>query len=157
MTVPALLLEQGWFNQIELRELKLMLQMTFKKLLIYTACLVFLNGCGGGSSSSSNDNHKIPIKPAARTGPVGDGTALVSWTAPAENTDNSTLTDLAGFKIYFGIFPGEYDNSITVNNAGLSSFLVENLGAADWFFVMTAINSSGNESVYSKEVFKTIN
>jgi len=155
MTIPALLLEQGWFNQIGLRELKLMLQMTFKKLLIYTTFLVFLNGCGGSGSSSDNDSSAINSE--VRTGPVGDGTALVSWTAPAENTDNSTLTDLAGFKIYFGIFPGEYDNSITVNNAGLSSFLVENLGAADWFFVMTAINSSGIESVYSKEVFKTIN
>ena len=155
MTIPALLLEQGWFNQIGLRELKLMLQMTFKKLLIYTTFLVFLNGCGGSGSSSDNDSSAINSE--VRTGPVGDGTALVSWTAPAENTDNSTLTDLAGFKIYFGIFPGEYDNSITVNNAGLSSFLVENLGAADWFFVMTAINSLGIESVYSKEVFKTIN
>jgi hypothetical protein len=155
MTVPALLLEQGWFNQIGLRELKLMLQMTFKKLLIYTTFLVLLNGCGG--SNSSNDNDSSAIEPGLRIGPMGDGTALVSWISPTENTDNSTLTDLAGFKIYFGIFPGEYDNSITVNNAGLSSFLVENLGAEDWFFVVTAINSSGIESSYSKEVFKTIN
>lgn len=155
MTVPALLLEQGWFNQIGLRELKLMLQMTFKKLLIYTTFLVFLNGCGGGNSS--NDNDSSAIESGVRIRPMGDGTALVSWISPTENTDNSTLTDLAGFKIYFGIFPGEYDNSITVNNAGLSSFLVENLHAADWFFVVTAINSSGIESSYSKEVFKTIN
>jgi hypothetical protein len=153
MTVPALLLEQGWFNQIGLRELKLMLQMTFKKLLIYTTFLVFLNGCG---ASNSNDNDSSAIENGVRIGPVGDGTALVSWIAPTENTDNSTIVDLAGFKIYFGIFPGEYDNSITVNNAGLSSFLVENLGATDWFFVVTAINSSGIESAYSKEVFKTI-
>ena len=132
-----------------------MLQMTFKKLLICTTFLVFLNGCGG--SNSSNDNDSSAIKSGVRIGPVGDGTALVSWIAPTENTDNSTLINLAGFKIYFGIFPGEYDNSITVSNAGLSSFLVDNLGAADWFFVVTAINSSGIESAYSKEVFKTIN
>lgn len=132
-----------------------MLKMTFKKLLIYTTFLVFLNGCGG--SNSGNDNDSSGIESGVRIGPVGDGTALVSWLAPTENTDNSTLTDLAGFKIYFGIFPGEYDNSITVNNAGLSSFLVEKLGTADWFFVVTAINSSGIESAYSKEVFKTIN
>lgn len=128
--------------------------MTFKKLLIYTTFLVFLNGCGGSNSSNDNDSSAIS---GVRIGPVGDGTALVSWIAPVENTDSSTLTDLAGFKIYFGIFPGEYDNSITVNNAGLSSILVENLGAADWFFVVTAFNSSGIESAYSKEVFKNIN
>ena len=153
MTLLALLLEQGWFSQIELRELKLMLKMTFKKLLIFTTFLVFLNGCGGGSGSDSDSN---ATSSSELIGPKGDGTALVSWTAPIQNTDNSTLTDLAGFKVYFGTFPGEYENSITVNSVGLSSVLVENLGAGDWFFVMTAFNSSGIESAYSKEVFKTI-
>ena len=155
MTVLSMLLEQGWLNQIGLRELKLMLQMTFKKLLIYTIFLVFLNGCGDGNSSNDNDN--VAIKSSAKIGPVGDGTALVSWIPPTQNTDNSALNDLTGFKIYFGTFPDEYENTITINNAGLSSYLVENLGASDWFFVVTAINSSGIESAYSKEVFKTIN
>lgn len=153
MTVLTLLLEQGRFNQTGLRELKLMLQMTFKKLLIYTTLLVLLNGCGG---STGSDSETDATSSSTRNGPVGDGTALVSWTAPSQNTDNSALTDLAGFKIYFGTFPGEYDNSITVNSVGLSSVLVENLGTADWFFVVTAFNSSGIESAYSKEVFKTI-
>ncbi len=141
-------------NQIGLRELNLMLKMTFKELLIYTIFLIFLNGCGGSGSSDVNDD--IFIKSSARTGPVGDGTALVSWIPPTQNTDNSTLNDLNGFKIYFGTFPGEYENTITINNAGLSSYLVENLGSSDWFFVVTAINSSGIESAYSEEVFKTI-
>jgi hypothetical protein len=63
---------------------------------------------------------------------------------------------LAGFKIHYGTFPGEYDKTITINNPGTSSYLVEGLGAADWFFVMSAFNSSDIESAYSEEVFKTI-
>ena len=122
-----------------------MSQLTVKKLLIYIAFLFFLNGCGssGGGSGVS-------------VVPKGDGTALVSWTPPTENTDNTTLTDLAGFKIYYGTFPGEYDQTITINNPGVTSYLVEDLGAADWFFAMTAFNSSEIESDYSAEVFKTI-
>lgn len=134
-----------------------MSQLTVKRLLIISACLFFLNGCGGGSGggSSSAPASSVVSAPVSVI-PKGDGTALLSWTPPTENTDNSTLTDLAGFKIYYGTFPGEYDNTITIDNAGLSSHLVEDLDASDWFFVMTAFNSSGVESAYSAEVFKTI-
>jgi len=38
----------------------------------------------------------------------------------------------------------------------LSSYLVENLASSDWFFVMTAFNTSGIESAYSAEVYKEI-
>jgi len=76
---------------------------------------------------------------------------------PTENTDNSVLTDLAGYKIYYGTSPGNYSTPIIINGPGLSSFLVENLPISDWYFVMTAFNSSGIESSYSIEVSKTIN
>ena len=145
-----------------------MSQLTVKRLLIYTACLFFLNGCGGGSSGSSGITDITDITDITESSessgssgvsivPKGDSTALVSWTAPTENTDSSTLTDLAGFKIYYGTFPGEYDNSITIDNVGMSSYMVEDLDASDWFFVMTAVNESGIESDYSDEVSKTIN
>jgi hypothetical protein len=126
----------------------MMPKSTVKKLLISTAFLFILNGCGGGGSDSGASGVSVVGR--------GDGTALVSWTPPTENTDNSTLTDLAGYKIYYGTFPGDYDNTITIDNAGLSSFLVEELAASDWYFVMTAFNLSGIESAYSAEVYKSV-
>jgi len=66
------------------------------------------------------------------------------------------LQDLAGYKIRYGTSPGNYSETITVSNPGLSSYLVENLVAAEWFFVMTSFNTSSIESVYSLEVSKTI-
>jgi len=131
-----------------------MSQLTVKRLLIYIAFLFLLNGCGSAGSGGSNSGASSS---AVSVVPKGDGTALVSWTPPTENTDGSPLTDLAGFKIYYGTFPGEYEEPKIVNNPGMSSFLVEDLGEADWFFVMTAFNTSGIESSYSDEVFKTIN
>jgi len=129
-------------------------QLTVKRLLIYIAFLFFLNGCGsvgtGGSNSDASSSGVSVV-------PKGDGSALVSWVPPTQNTDGSPLTDLAGFKIYYGTFPGEYEEPEIVTNPGMSSFLVEGLGEADWFFVMTAFNTSGIESAYSDEVFKTIN
>jgi hypothetical protein len=86
-----------------------------------------------------------------------NGTALLSWAPPTENTDDSPLTDLAGYKIRYGTSPGNYSNTEIINNPGLTSFLIENLASADWYFVMTAFNDSGIESGYSTEVSKTIN
>ena len=86
-----------------------------------------------------------------------NGTALLSWVPPTQNADGSLLSDLAGYKIYYGTLPGNYSNSITLNNAGLSSYLVENLAPATWYFVMTAFNSSGTESQFTAELNKSIN
>ena len=87
---------------------------------------------------------------------ISNGTALLSWTPPTQNTDGSSLIDLAGYKIRYGTSPGNYSDTITLNNLGLSSYLVENLTSADWYFVMTSFNSSDIESSYSIEVSKTI-
>jgi hypothetical protein len=128
------------------------LQSTVTKLIVYIAFIFYLGGCaeGGGSGTSGNSNSGLNVE---RT---GDGVALVSWMPPTANTDNSALTDLAGFKIYYGENPGDYDRTIIIDNPGLTSYLVENLASSDWYFVMTAFNISGIESSYSAEVFKGI-
>ena len=86
-----------------------------------------------------------------------NGTALLSWIPPTENTDGSSLTDLAGYKIRYGTSSGSYSDTITINNPGTTSYLVENLASADWHFVMTSFNSTGTESSHSIEVSKTVN
>jgi hypothetical protein len=144
---------------------------TVTRLIICISFIFFLGGCGveleeDGSligsrvavEETSNATAAVEGSSNETTAveSTGKGTALVSWTPPTNNTDDSTLTDLAGFKIYYGTFPGEYDQTITINNSGLSSYLVENLASSDWFFVMTAFNSSGIESAYSAEVYKEI-
>ena len=127
-----------------------MLQLSVKRLVIYITFFFYLAGCAMEEGDSGSSSSGVDVE---RT---GKGTALVSWAPPTDNTDNSTLIDLAGFKIYYGTFPGEYDQTITINNPGMSSYLVENLASSDWFFVMTAFNTSGIESAYSAEVYKEI-
>ena len=85
------------------------------------------------------------------------GTALLSWTPPTQNTDDSVLTDLAGYKIYYGTEPGSYSEVITVETAGVTEYLVENLPGATWYFAMTAYNSLNVESNKTAEVSKIIN
>ncbi|MGB5579259.1 MAG: putative Ig domain-containing protein [Woeseia sp.] len=84
------------------------------------------------------------------------GSASLSWTPPTLNTDGSVLTDLAGYRIYYGPSSGSYSQSITVDNPGVTDLLVENLTAGNWYFVSTAYNAAGIESSYSGEALKII-
>ena len=85
-----------------------------------------------------------------------NGTALLSWMPPTENTDGSQLGDLAGYRIHYGTAPGSYTDVVDIDTPGLSSYLIENLASSTWFFSMTAVNASGIESEFSAEVSKTI-
>ncbi len=87
----------------------------------------------------------------------GTGTALLSWIPPTENTDNSALTDLACYKIYYGTASNSYTEVVTIDNPGLTSYQIDNLTKGDWYFVITAFSDSDLESSYSNELSKTIN
>ena len=84
------------------------------------------------------------------------GSATLTWNPPTTNTDGSTLTDLTGYKIYWGTTQGSYPNSVTVNSPGISSYVVTNLVASTYFFVVTSLSASGGESAYSTPASKTV-
>lgn len=87
---------------------------------------------------------------------IASGSVSLAWTPPTENTDNSPLTNLAGYKIYYGTTAGSYPNVITLSNPGLATYVVENLSPATYHFVITAFDADGNESGYSNPASKTI-
>jgi hypothetical protein len=84
------------------------------------------------------------------------GSATITWNPPTTNTDGSALTDLAGFRIYWGTTRDDYPNSVAINSPGISSYVITDLVAGTYFFVMTSLNSSGEESAYSNAASKTI-
>jgi uncharacterized membrane protein len=83
------------------------------------------------------------------------GDATLSWNAPTTNEDNTPLTDLAGYKIYYGTVPGNYSTSIDVGN--VTTYQISNLtDGLTYYFASTAYDASGNESVHSNEVSKYV-
>ena len=84
------------------------------------------------------------------------GSATLSWTAPTENEDGTPLTDLAGYKIYWGTTPGSYTDNATIDNPSVTTYIVENLAPGTYEFVATAFNSTGVESRFSGTATKTI-
>jgi hypothetical protein len=87
---------------------------------------------------------------------AANGTATVTWTAPLTNTDGSTLTDLAGYRVSYGRSADNLDQLVEVNNPAVLSQQINDLATGQWFFGVQARNSIGAFSDYSNVVTKTI-
>ena len=114
-----------------------------------------LNGCGGGEVSGE-------VPPSG-----GSGVATLTWSKPIQNTDNSDLTDLEGFYVYYGdedeylSDPSEFKPfRLYVDNTASSQYMAcQNLEGStkmqciidkldigtNWYFSVTAVNSLGIE------------
>jgi len=86
----------------------------------------------------------------------GNGAATLSWYPPTQNADGSYLSNLAGYRIYFGRSADTLNSAIVLTNPGLTRYMVEGLAAARWYFAMTAFDQNGNESRRSPTVNKNI-
>jgi hypothetical protein len=84
------------------------------------------------------------------------GSMTLSWTPPTQNTDGTALTDLAGYRIYYGISQGNYPNRVVIDTAGITSYIVDNLVPNTYYVVATSINSFGIESAYSNVAVNTV-
>ncbi|HEX5419595.1 MAG TPA: putative Ig domain-containing protein, partial [Gammaproteobacteria bacterium] len=60
---------------------------------------------------------------------VSLGSATLTWTAPTQRTDGTALTNLAGYKIYWGQQAGSYTNEVTLGNPGLTTYVIDDLGS----------------------------
>lgn len=86
----------------------------------------------------------------------GTSSTTLSWDAPNERTDGTALTDLAGYTIHYGRMPGVYDYQIDVDTPGVMTYVVEDLVPGDWYFALTAYDSSGLVSEFSNEAYRQI-
>jgi hypothetical protein len=86
----------------------------------------------------------------------GTGSATLTWTAPTQNTDGSSLTDLAGFRLYYGTDPGLLTAQQLLANPLATQFKVTGLPSGTWYFAVSAYNSGGVESALSNVGSKTI-
>lgn len=84
------------------------------------------------------------------------GSMTVSWAAPTTNTDGSTLTNLAGYRIYYGNSSTSLDKRVSISGTSLTTYVIENLPVGTYYVAMTSVNSSGVESTRSLVVKKII-
>jgi hypothetical protein len=115
------------------------------------AILVLALGACAGASKPTSATSAAPAAIA-----TGTGTATVSWAPPKATALGGPLTNLAGFKIYYGLDPTQLDTVVIINDPSVTSTEIERLGPGTWYFSATAIDSSGLESALSNVGSKTI-
>jgi len=135
-----------WCHAKEMEMVGLMfMQRPLNGFSAVIVCSILLS-CGGDDSANQG-----PIE-----FPNGMGSATLSWTAPTQNDDGLPLTDLAGYKFLWGTTPGVYPNSVTINNPGITIYVIDNLSPGTYQFVAIVFNAEGVESIYSEPATLTI-
>jgi hypothetical protein len=86
----------------------------------------------------------------------GTGSVTLDWIPPSLNSDGTSLTDLVAYKFYYGTAPDNLDNQVRVNNAGLSSYVIDNLFPDTYYFAATVVNSNEVESDRSNIATATV-
>ena len=78
----------------------------------------------------------------------------LTWTAPTTNADGTSLTDLDGYRVYYGQTSGNLTQNVDVGNQ--TTYLLSGLvGGQVYYFAVTAYDTSGNQSALSKEASTT--
>jgi len=78
-----------------------------------------------------------------------------SWTAPVAREDESpiAMSEIAGYRVYYGTETGNYSQSIQVNDAYTDAITLDEINTAGtYYIVITTIDTDGRESAYSEEV-----
>ena len=122
--------------------------------VLRTVIALSVAACTGGGSQdpvSSGRANAAPdiIAPDPRT-------ATLNWTPALQNTDGTALTDLAGYKVYFGTSSDPLSTVVVVSNPSLTTYQVTNLSSGTWYFAVAAYTSTGTEGVLSNVASKAI-
>jgi hypothetical protein len=115
---------------------------------LWVAMALLLSGCidpGPAPASTSTPN----ASGASRA-------ATVSWDAPTTNNNGTPLTDLAGYRIYYGSNPEDLSHTVQIRTVGLQTYVIDDLEAGTWYFAVRAVAANGTESTLSDIAAKTI-
>lgn len=106
-------------------------------------------GTTGGSGGTSGGGGSGGTTPTT-------GSATVNWVPPTANTNGSALSNLAGYVISYGTSASQLTSTVKLTNAGLTSYVIENLPAGTYYFGVEAYNTTGETSAVSNIASKTI-
>jgi predicted small secreted protein len=127
---------------------------TWKLILAVALVAALLAGCnnndsmmqGVGSSSGTASASSVPT----------DNAATLSWEAPTTDTNGAALTNLAGYRIYYGSSETGLTQLVSLDTVSTQTYVIDNLTPGTWFFAIRAVTENGVESAMSDVVSKTI-
>jgi hypothetical protein len=121
----------------------------YSSALLLLAITSLLIACGGRGGADVAVNYNTPTTST----PTTSNTTALAWDPLV------AVTNLSGYRVYYGTAPGTYLQSfrqgLSVGN--VTSYTLMGLSSATrYYFAVTAFDTLGNESAYSNEAFKDI-
>jgi len=101
-----------------------------------------------GKATTQMPAFSIAVK-SGTTSSTQNGAVTLSWQPPTANTDGSSISNLSGYRIYYGTSSGVLVKTIQVNNPSVSTYVLEDLPAATYYFGVRAVTTKGTESALS--------
>lgn len=86
----------------------------------------------------------------------GAGSAVVSWVAPTANTNGTPLTDLAGFRVYYGTSSTSLSQNRTISDVTARNTTITGLSPGTWYFAVRTLNARSIESADSNIASQTV-
>jgi hypothetical protein len=112
---------------------------------------------GGSTTPTSDTSTATPTTDTGTDTPAtATGSFNVSWTAPAIRSDGTalSLSEIDGYRIYYGQSSGKYTGSQNVTNGAATSATVNDAPVGTNHVVMTTYDMDGREGSYSPEIIK---
>ena len=121
-------------------------------------------GTIGGGTGSGGTGSTGSTGSGGSGGTVGSGTGdpkdiTLTWTAPSEREDRSalSLSEIAGYNIYYGTEPGQYNDEVKITDSSADGYIFTELASGrTYYFVITTYDTESRESLYSSVITVSI-
>ena len=122
------------------------------------ACNDSGSSAAAGSAASTGVATSASAPSSATQGGTTDKSVTLSWNPPTQNSDGSSLSNLAGYTLHYGTSSEDYSGSIEITNPTATSYLVSdsNFPPGTYYFAISAYNAQQVSSSLSGEVSITI-
>jgi len=136
-----------------------------RNLLLFVGVSLIITGCGGGNTTiaANNTSGGSTSSGSGGTNSSGSGTSsygsvTLQWTPPTTLSDGTTaisLSDISGYKLFYGSSATNTPNVISVTNATTTQYTIT-LTKGSYYFVICAVDSNGNPGLRSVALLKSI-
>jgi hypothetical protein len=131
------------------------------QLALAALMCTFLAACGGSNnpvgaaaSAAATSATTSSVSTDAPTVTATDKTVTLSWSQPTQNSNGTSLTDLAGYTLHYGTSSQDYTGSIQITSPTQTSYVVSDgsFPPGTYYFAISAYNAQQVSSSLSSEV-----
>jgi hypothetical protein len=124
---------------------------------LLAACGGSSNPVGAAASAAATSAATSSIGTAGATSAAStptDKSVTLSWAQPTENSNGTSLTDLAGYTLHYGTSSQDYTGSIQITSPTQTSYVVSDSSfpPGTYYFAISAYNAEQVSSSLSGEV-----